>query len=73
MSCYLFDNCPRAHKSWTLAVFAISLGDARDYIRVNHPGAHYAGEIESGQVNASCGAVTEKQVIANQSQNQPSR
>ena len=68
MTCFLFNQSPETHKSWTLAVFAVNEKDARDYIEHFHPGMRLAGKIDSGNVNASCGAVTEKQLEANRAQ-----
>jgi hypothetical protein len=58
-SCYLFDRIPGAWSKWTLAVFATSLSDARNYIRATHMGAKYIGEVTGRDVQANCGAVTE--------------
>lgn len=61
ISCYLFTNIPDAKWSgWTLAVFANSKKDARNYIKAHHRSGKFVGEIKSGEVNAHCGAVTEK-------------
>jgi len=60
IKCYLFDKCPGAHLSWTLAVFAVSKQDAKNYINVFHPRAHYNGLAAPGKIIADCGATTEK-------------
>jgi hypothetical protein len=57
---YLFNQCPGAHKSWTLAVSCVSKVDALEYVKSYHPGAHCIGEATTGKINADCGAVTEK-------------
>lgn len=60
VSCYLFDQIPGASWSkWTLAVFATSKRDARNYINAHHTKGHFIEEIKSGKVQADCGAVTE--------------
>jgi hypothetical protein len=66
ISCYLFKNLPDANWSeWTLAVFATSKQDARNYIKAHHQKGKFIGEIKSGKVQANCGAVTENASIAN--------
>ena len=57
---YLFNEIPGTHKSWTLAVLAVSEHDAREYIKINHPGSKLSAVCESGKVEASCGAITER-------------
>jgi len=57
---YLFNEIPGTHKSWILAVLAVSETDARQYIKIYHPGAKLSSICEGGKVNASCGAITEK-------------
>jgi len=59
--CYLFNNLSDVKwKGWTLAVFAVSLKDAREYIRIYHGSGKYIGNVKSGKVEANCGAVTSK-------------
>jgi hypothetical protein len=65
MTCYLFNQSPETHKSWTLAVFAVDKKDAYEYIHATHPGMKLAGEIKSGKVDANCGAVTDRQMTIN--------
>jgi hypothetical protein len=57
-SCYLFNRIPGVWSKWTLAVFATSLKDAREYMRAHHKGGVYVGEVKSGKVQADCGATT---------------
>ena len=66
-SCYLFDKIPASGRGWTLAVFAVSLHDARNYIKTVHGSGHFASEITRGKVSADCGATTARaeSVIAN--------
>ena len=64
VSCYLFTEIPGVWSRWTLAVFATSLADAREYMRIHHRGGKYAGEVTGGKVDASCGATTEKAEMA---------
>jgi hypothetical protein len=65
MTCYIFNQSPETHKSWTLAVFAVDKKDAYEYIKATHPGMRMAGEITSGKVDANCGAVTDRQMAIN--------
>lgn len=65
MTCYLFNQSPETHSSWTLAVFAISRNDALEYIKHHHPGMKLKGEVSSEKVNADCGACTEAQRTIN--------
>lgn len=59
--CFVFGEFPRVHKSWTLAVMAVSLHDAREYVRLTHKGGRLIYSPEPGaHVNAHCGATTEK-------------
>ena len=65
---YLFNNIPCAkHPSWTLAVFAISERDARDYMLARH----YTGaklikvQEHAGKVTADCGATTASAMAEN--------
>ena len=56
---YLFNTIPGTHPSWTLAVFAVSEKDARDYMTVRHyTGAKLVRVQDSGKVHADCGATT---------------
>lgn len=65
VSCYLFNELPAAKwDGWTLAVFATSQRDARNYIKAYHGKGHFIGEIKSGHVQADCGAVTENARLA---------
>lgn len=57
-SCYLFNRIPGVWSKWTLAVFAVSLKDAREYIRLHHRGGVFVGEVKFGNVQADCGATT---------------
>lgn len=61
MSCYLFTDIPGSGKGWTLAVFAISHHDAREYIVACHGGGRFVGEVKRGKVNANCGATTDNE------------
>jgi hypothetical protein len=61
MSCYLFTDIPGSGKGWTLAVFAISHHDAREYIKACHSGGRFVREVKSGEVKANCGATTDKE------------
>lgn len=66
VSCYLFNNLPAAKWSgWTLAVFATSMTDARNYIKAYHREGKFIGEIKSGKVQADCGAVTASAQLIN--------
>jgi hypothetical protein len=61
MKYYLYSNITGCHPSWTVAVLAVSRSDANQ--RINGPmwrGGKFAGEVESGNVKADCGDVTEK-------------
>ena len=60
MSCFIFTDIPGAGKGWTLAVFAISHHDAREFITACHRGGRFVCEVKSGKVNANCGATTDK-------------
>lgn len=62
-SCFLFSEIPGTWRKWILAVFATSLQDARKYMRIQHGGGKYIGEVSSGKVRADCGALTEKAQI----------
>jgi hypothetical protein len=59
VSYFLFNEFPGVWKNWTLAVLAINLKDARDYIKIHHGSGRYLGEIKFGTVKADCGAVTD--------------
>jgi hypothetical protein len=65
---YLFNQCPGAHKSWTLAVSCVSKADALEYIKANYPGMVCIGKCAPGIIRADCGAVTEKQRIVNRAE-----
>jgi hypothetical protein len=56
---YLFNQFPGLWPKWTLAVLAVGLGDARTYVKATHRGGKFCGEVNSGDVKADCGAVTE--------------
>ena len=61
ITCYVFNEIPGAHKSWTLAVMAVGLKDARQYMQAVHHGGKLLYTPERGsKVDASCGATTEK-------------
>ena len=59
---YLYTEIPGSGKGWTLAVLAITRQDADEYIKCRYQGykGKYLGKTTSGQVNAHCGAITEK-------------
>jgi len=51
--------------SWTLAVHAVSISDAREYIRLTHPTGKFLFTGTPGvEIKASCGATTEKAMNA---------
>jgi hypothetical protein len=61
ITCHVFGELPGVHKSWTLAVMAVSLHDAREYVRLVHKGGKLIYSPAPGStVNASCGATTKK-------------
>lgn len=58
-SCWLFNHVPGAHPSWTLAVMAVSVTDARQAIKAAYGGGKLVKEIRDGKVQADCGLTTE--------------
>ncbi len=62
ITCHVFGEFPGLHKSWTLAVMAVSLKDARNYVSTFQPrgGKLLYSPPPGSTVNASCGATTEK-------------
>lgn len=60
ITCYVFGEIPGVHHSWTLAVMAVSVTDARQYVRATHRGGKLLQTLTPGStVKASCGATTE--------------
>ena len=60
---YMFTDIPGSGKGWTLVVSAVSLDDARTYVKVQHGGGKFAGlhtPSRSDFDSQMCGAVTEK-------------
>lgn len=60
---YMFTDIPGAGKGWTLVITAVSLQDARDYIKVQHGSGKYVGlhtPSRSDFDSQMCGAITEK-------------
>lgn len=58
-SCWLFNQIPGAHHSWTLAVFAVSVTDARQAVKAAYGGGKLVKQVTSGKVDADCGLTTE--------------
>lgn len=58
-SCWLFNQIPGTHRAWTLAVFAVSLSDARQALKAVYGGGKLIKEISGGKVEADCGLTTE--------------
>jgi hypothetical protein len=57
--CYVYNQIPGAHPSWSLAVLATSRQDADHYVRTYNGGGVFAYQPAPGtKVQASCGAVT---------------
>ena len=58
---YIFGNFPGCHRSWTVAVTAVSLADAREWARAVYKGGKKLGKAEPGQeIKAACGAITDR-------------
>jgi len=58
---YLFDHIPGMYPAWTMAVHAMSLPDARQYMRAWCRGGKYQGRANPGsKINANCGGTTSR-------------
>jgi len=58
---YVFGEFPGCHRSWTVAVTAVSLHDAREWAKSVYHGGKKLGKAEPGQeIKAACGAITDK-------------
>jgi hypothetical protein len=55
---FLFSELPGYWPKYTLAVLAVNLKDARNYIKAWHHGGTFISQVKNGTVNADCGAVT---------------
>lgn len=57
----VFDHIPRCHPKWSLAVYAVSIKDARQAVKAMHGGGKQREVIDRpGQhVHADCGLTTE--------------
>ena len=60
MTYFLFDQIPGQHPAYTVAVLATGPDDARQHMRATWRGGKLSGKVESGQVKADCGAVTDR-------------
>lgn len=58
-SCWLFNQIPGTHPSWTLAVMAVSVTDARQAVKAAYGGGKLVKQVPSGRVDADCGLTTE--------------
>lgn len=58
-SCWLFNRIPGTHPSWTLAVFAVSVTDARQAVKAAYGGGKLVKQVTDGKVAADCGLTTE--------------
>ncbi len=59
--CFIFGEFSGLHKSWTLAVMAVSVSDAREYVKSHHKSGKLLQSPQPGEhIDASCGATTEK-------------
>jgi hypothetical protein len=61
IQCWIFGNFPGVHKSWTLAVEAISERDARQWVRAVYKGGKMIQHVppDGRKVTADCGAMTD--------------
>lgn len=58
---YIYNELAGAHPTWTLAVHAVNMVDARDYVKAVHRGGKYVtGYPEGTPHTANCGATTER-------------
>jgi len=63
MNHYAFTNIPGAGKNWVLVVTALSLEDAKQYIKSVHKSGKYLGIHNPSKTDFEsmvCGAVTDK-------------
>lgn len=56
---FLYDRFPGRWPAWTLAVLATSRRDADQYVKAWHHGGTFVSKVQSGDVKADCGGVTE--------------
>ena len=59
MTYYLFDNLEQMPPSWTLAVLAVSLPDARQYVKACWTSGKFSRKHTMGEVRANCGGITD--------------
>ncbi len=59
MNFYIFNQLPGMAPAYTVAVLATGEADARRHIKATWRGGSLTGEVESGIVNAHCGATTD--------------
>ena len=55
----IFNQIEGQHPAYTVAVLAISVTDARQYMRALWRGGKLVSTVTSGNVTADCGAVTD--------------
>ena len=68
---YMFTDIPGAGKGWTLVITAVSLSDAREYVKAYHTHGRYIGLHTPSMADFDsqvCGAVTNsaQEIISNE-------
>lgn len=59
IGCYIYNEIPGTHPTWTLAVFAVGRSDADHYVRTHNGGGKFLYQaIPGSKVVAACGATT---------------